>query len=81
MTYLKAVRAGMKVLVGAEVVSVGGRMAVVRGWMGEVDEESEIVGERGRAGIKGGLLAACEHGKVNTDPPVERRDGGRKSKL
>lgn len=68
VTYLKAVRAGMQVVVGNEVISVGGRLSVIRGWIAESD------GDAG-GGVKGGLMAVCEHGKVNTDPPVQKGKG------
>jgi acyl-coenzyme A thioesterase 13 len=71
VTYLKGVRAGMKVVVGNEVLSVGGRLSVIRGWIAESDGTAD-------GGVDGGLLAVCEHGKVNTDPPIGRKRDGSK---
>ena len=97
VTYLRPVSEGMRVVVGNEVLSVGGKLAVVRGWIREVDGEvdgkvDEKVDEKvdgdGAGGgegtqevrMKGGYLATCEHGKVNTDSPAGRGRPG-KSKL
>lgn len=68
---------------------MGGRLAVVRGWIREVDEawagKVGMEGEGGGGGAvsvgvqevlekcKGRLLAVCEHGKVNTDPPIQQQ--------
>jgi len=82
VTYLAGIREGMRCVVGCEVVGLGARLAVVRGWVREVDGDEGWVrevrgggGGKGRIGVeevlqrcKGRLLAVCEHGKVNTDP-------------
>lgn len=57
VTYLKPVPEGMTVLVGCEVVSLGKRLAVIKGWMREWDVEKNEV--------KGPVLTLCEHGKVD----------------
>lgn len=59
---------GMKIVIGCEVVQVGRRLAVIRGWMREWDESASE--EAGPVRVKGELLATCEHGKVNTDHKV-----------
>lgn len=72
-------------IVGCEVVNLGGRLAVVRGWVREVDDGDEGEGwlKEGKRGVgveevlgrcKGRLLAVCEHGKVNTDPPSQGKE-------
>lgn len=49
----------MRVAVGCEVMSLGKRGGVLRGWMREWDEEKQEP--------KGELLVVCEHGKANVD--------------
>ena len=59
---MKPVAEGMTVLVGCEVVSIGKRLSVTRGWMREWDEE--------RREVKGPVLCSCEHGKVDAGLPA-----------
>lgn len=56
-TYLRPIPVGTEVLVECELVSVGKRLAQIRGTIR-------------RAGGKGEIFATCEHGKFNTDPEV-----------
>jgi acyl-coenzyme A thioesterase PaaI-like protein len=58
VTYLKPVPEGEVCLVESEVVSAGKRMSVIKGTL---KRESD-----------GEVLAVCEHGKVNIDPPVAK---------
>ncbi|KAI1867780.1 uncharacterized protein JN550_006921 [Neoarthrinium moseri] len=61
-TYLRPIPVGSTIEIHCEVLSVGKRMSVIKG-------EMRAVGEDGKPGA---LLAVCEHGKVSTDPPVEK---------
>ncbi|KAK5657734.1 hypothetical protein OQA88_2807 [Cercophora sp. LCS_1] len=54
-TYLRPVPVYTEVLVECELVSVGKRLAQIRGTLR-------------RAGGRGEIFATCEHGKFNTDP-------------
>ncbi|KAK4038243.1 HotDog domain-containing protein [Parachaetomium inaequale] len=55
-TYMRPATVGTEVLVECEIVQIGQRMCSLRGTL--------------RRASDGALLATCEHGKVNTDPPV-----------
>ncbi|KAK7755726.1 hypothetical protein SLS62_002338 [Diatrype stigma] len=84
VTYLRPVPAGSVVRVECELLQVGRRLCSARGVMrlvveGEGAGAGEDVGgdgeEQGKGKGKGKLgpvLAICEHGKVNTDPPAEK---------
>ena len=65
VTYLRPVPAGSQVHVECEVLQVGRKLCTVRGVMRLVEGDEEGVKE-------GPVLAVCEHGKVNTDPPAEK---------
>jgi acyl-coenzyme A thioesterase 13 len=58
VTYLRPAAEGETVLFESEVVHAGQRLCSLRGVM--------------RRESDGLVLATCEHGKVNTDPPMER---------
>ncbi|KAJ4300498.1 hypothetical protein N0V88_003173 [Collariella sp. IMI 366227] len=58
-TFLRPAPVGSSVLVECEVVQIGQRLASLRGTM--------------RRESDGVVLATCEHGKVNTDPPVKAK--------
>ncbi|KAL9636581.1 MAG: hypothetical protein Q9164_002735 [Protoblastenia rupestris] len=67
VSYLEAVQQGQEVEVVGEVLKVGKNLAHTRGTM-------RRVGEDGRAG---GIVATCEHGKVNIDSaPLPPEQGG-----
>ncbi|KAL2153067.1 hypothetical protein VTH82DRAFT_4222 [Thermothelomyces myriococcoides] len=55
-TYLRPAPAGSEVLIECEIVQIGQRLCSLRGTMRRADD--------------GALVATCEHGKVNTDPPA-----------
>ncbi|KAK3368942.1 HotDog domain-containing protein [Lasiosphaeria ovina] len=56
VTYLRPAPSGAAVLIEAEVVHAGKRLCSLRGAIRRADD--------------GALVATCEHGKFNTDPPV-----------
>ncbi len=56
VTYLRPAPAGTRVLLECEAVHVGRRLCSLRAVM--------------RREADGAVLATCEHGKVNTDPPA-----------
>ncbi|MCJ1313132.1 hypothetical protein MMC25_006809 [Agyrium rufum] len=58
VTYIAGVPVGEEIDIKAELLSVGKRLAVVKGTMTRTRD--------------GGLVAVCEHGKVNVDPPVPK---------
>ncbi|KAI1187760.1 Thioesterase/thiol ester dehydrase-isomerase [Nemania serpens] len=62
VTYLRPAPVGAIVDVECEVVHAGQRLCSLRGVMRAATSD----------GTKGPVLAVCEHGKVNTDPPVEK---------
>ncbi|KAI1297821.1 HotDog domain-containing protein [Xylaria venustula] len=62
VTYLRPVPVGTTVDIECEVVHAGQRLSSLRGVMRAVTND----------GSKGPVLTICEHGKVNTDPPVEK---------
>ncbi|KAI1816609.1 Thioesterase/thiol ester dehydrase-isomerase [Poronia punctata] len=62
VTYLRPVPVGTTVDIECEIVHVGQRLASLRGIMRKTTDD----------GTKGPVLATCEHGKVNTDPPVQK---------
>jgi len=72
----------MVCVVGCEVVNLGGRLAVIRGWVREIDAawvhakqaSAKVSVEEVLGKCKGNLLAVCEHGKVNTDPPIQGKE-------
>lgn len=59
VTYLKPIPLGEEILVEAEILSIGRKLATIRGTM---TRESD-----------GALLTVCEHGKVNTDPETSSK--------
>lgn len=60
-TYLRPIPGGSTIDIYCELLSVGKRMSAIKG-------EMRAVGADGKLGA---LLAICEHGKVNTDPPLK----------
>lgn len=70
---------GMKVVIGCDVVQVGRKLAVIRGWMREWDESASE--KEGPVRMKGELLATCEHGKVNTDHTLSSKKKESAAKL
>lgn len=54
-TYLKPIPVGAKIFIECEITSIGKTLATIRGVM--------------RRQSDGAVLATCEHGKFNTDPP------------
>ncbi|KAI7788415.1 hypothetical protein LA080_010748 [Diaporthe eres] len=59
VTYLKPIPLGEKILVEAEILSVGRTLCSIRGAM--------------RRESDGTLLTVCEHGKYNTDPEASSK--------
>lgn len=64
VTYLRPIPAGSVVRVECELQQVGRKMCTVRGVMRMAEGDGK--------GGPGPALAVCEHGKINTDPPVEK---------
>ncbi|KAI1084533.1 Thioesterase/thiol ester dehydrase-isomerase [Whalleya microplaca] len=62
VTYLRPIPVGTTVNIKCDIVQVGRKLCTLRG-------EMRAVGEDGK---EGPVVAVCEHGKVNTDPPVEK---------
>ncbi|KAI1199383.1 Thioesterase/thiol ester dehydrase-isomerase [Nemania serpens] len=62
VTYLRPVPVGTTVDIECEVVHAGQRLCSLRGVMRATTSD----------GTNGPVLALCEHGKANTDPPVEK---------
>ncbi|KAI1456543.1 HotDog domain-containing protein [Annulohypoxylon moriforme] len=62
VTYLRPVPVGTTVHIKCDVLHAGRNLCALRGEMRSVTED----------GQEGPLLAICEHGKANTDPPVEK---------
>ncbi|GAP88664.2 putative thioesterase superfamily protein [Rosellinia necatrix] len=62
VTYLRPVPVGTTVDVECEVVHAGQRLSTLRGVMRTATDD----------GTNGPVLAICEHGKVNIDPPAEK---------
>ncbi|KAI0967940.1 Thioesterase/thiol ester dehydrase-isomerase [Xylaria arbuscula] len=62
VTYLRPVPVGTTVDIECEVVHAGQRLSSLRGVMRAVTDDE----------ANGPVLTICEHGKVNTDPPVEK---------
>ncbi len=62
VTYLRPVPVGTTVDVECEVVHAGQRLSSLRGVMRTATTDE----------TKGPILAICEHGKVNTDPPAQK---------
>lgn len=57
-TYLKPIPVGEKIFIECEIVSIGKTLATIRGVMKRQSD--------------GDVLATCEHGKFNMDPPVPK---------
>ncbi|KAI1164682.1 Thioesterase/thiol ester dehydrase-isomerase [Nemania serpens] len=62
VTYLRPAPVGTTVEIECEVAHAGQRLCSLRGVMRAATSD----------GSKGPVLALCEHGKVNPDPPVEK---------
>ncbi|KAI3323993.1 Thioesterase/thiol ester dehydrase-isomerase [Xylariaceae sp. AK1471] len=62
VTYLRPVPVGATIDIECEVVHAGQKLSSLRGVMRTATSD----------GTKGPVLAICEHGKVNTDPPVQK---------
>ncbi|KAI0449044.1 Thioesterase/thiol ester dehydrase-isomerase [Xylaria acuta] len=62
VTYLRPVPVGTTVDIECEIMHAGKRLSSLRGVMRTATDD----------GTQGPVLAVCEHGKVNTDPPVEK---------
>ncbi|KAI8634514.1 Thioesterase/thiol ester dehydrase-isomerase [Xylariaceae sp. FL1651] len=62
VTYLRPVPVGTTVDIECEVMHAGQKLSSLRGVMRTATND----------GTKGPVLAICEHGKVNTDPPVQK---------
>ncbi|KAI0025074.1 HotDog domain-containing protein [Xylariomycetidae sp. FL0641] len=61
-TYLRPVPVGTTVDIECEIVQVGKKLCALRGVMRAVTDN----------GKQGPVLVICEHGKVSTDPVVEK---------
>lgn len=61
-TYLKPIPCGTTIDILCEVLSIGKRLCTIKGEVRAVDENGNV----------GALLALCEHGKVSTDPQMEK---------
>lgn len=59
VTYVRPAPCGTTVLIECQVVAVGARLCALRGVMRREDN--------------GQVISTCEHGKVNTDPPVKAK--------
>jgi acyl-coenzyme A thioesterase 13 len=59
IAYIRPAPEGERVLVEGEVIHAGQRLCSLRGVM--------------RRESDGAVLATCEHGKVNTDPPADSK--------
>ena len=57
VSYLDAVKEGQEVEVTGEIMKLGRKLVHLRGTMRSVEADGEA----------GGIVATCEHGKVNTD--------------
>ena len=62
VTYLEAVHEGQEVEVIGEIVKVGKKLAHMRGTMSKVGAHGQVEG----------LMATCEHGKVNLGMPISK---------
>ncbi|KAI0432706.1 HotDog domain-containing protein [Xylaria sp. FL1042] len=62
VTYLRPIPVGTTVDIECEVVHAGQRLSSLRGIMRTATNDE----------TKGPVLAICEHGKVNTDPPAQK---------
>ncbi|KAI1769782.1 HotDog domain-containing protein [Hypoxylon cercidicola] len=62
VTYLRPIPVGTSVDIKCEVLHAGRTQCALRGEMRAVTKD----------GKDGPLLAVCEHGKANTDPPAEK---------
>lgn len=58
VTYLKPIPVGDSILIECELMSIGRSMSTIRGVM--------------RRQADGVVLATCEHGKFNNDPPASK---------
>ncbi|KAI0398752.1 Thioesterase/thiol ester dehydrase-isomerase [Xylaria palmicola] len=62
VTYLRPVPVGTTVDIECEILHAGQKLCSLRGIMRQATDD----------GTKGPVMAICEHGKVNTDLPVEK---------
>ncbi|KAI6084288.1 HotDog domain-containing protein [Hypoxylon rubiginosum] len=62
VTYIRPIPVGTSIYIKCEVLHAGRSLCALRGEMRAVTED----------GQEGPLLAVCEHGKVTTDPPLEK---------
>lgn len=62
VTYLRPAPLGTDIDIDCELVHVGKRLCATRGVL-------RVAADEGKEGL---VLAICEHGKVNTDPPAEK---------
>ncbi|KAI0130336.1 HotDog domain-containing protein [Xylariales sp. AK1849] len=61
-TYLRPIPVGSTIDIECTVLQIGKKLCSLKGEMRAVDENGTV----------GALLAVCEHGKVSTDPVVEK---------